>query len=238
MKRKILLTVLLLGLGLCAFAREDDGVIFPLHPDFIREYGNGIAQDKFTQDEPVQSNEQLSITMEETAQDASAKEEPARKKSKFSLGKFFLDIEEKADRVEQGEKKFAVGAGLEWDMNSRKNFAMGAALGFDYNLPVAKFPFATGVTLTASTNFSGFSVLEPAALFRWYFLGKGHTGFFTQADVGAFLVFENGDFIPMFLGGLRGGFRMPLGSMFYAEPYGRLGYPFAFGIGALAGIRF
>jgi len=42
----------------------------------------------------------------------------------------------------------------------------------------------------------------------------------------------------MFLGGLRGGYRFTLASHFYVEPYGRIGYPFAFGIGALAGLMF
>jgi len=138
----------------------------------------------------------------------------------------------------QGETKMAVGLGLEWNMSSRSNFAGGAVLGFDYNLPIDAAPFAAGVTVTASSNFYGIAVIEPAAMFRWYFLGEGHTGFFAQADVGAFLIIEDGDLIPLFLGGLRAGYRLPLGSMFFVEPYGRAGYPFMFGIGALAGIKF
>jgi len=138
--------------------------------------------------------------------------------------------------AQEGEH-MAVGLGLEWNMNSRKNFAMGAVLGYDYNLPAA-IPFAMGVTVTTSNTFFGAIAIEPAAMFRWYFLGKGHLGFFAQVDLGTFLFFDNGDFTPYFLGGLRGGCRLPFGSMFYVEPYGRIGYPFAFGIGALAGIRF
>jgi len=137
----------------------------------------------------------------------------------------------------QEEEKTAVGLGLEWNMNSIKNFAAGAVLGYDYNLPAA-VPFAMGVTVTASTNFFGAIAIEPAAMFRWYFLEKGHSGFFAQVDLGTFLFFDDGDFTPYFLGGLRGGYRLPFGSKFYVEPYGRLGYPFAFGIGALAGIMF
>jgi len=137
----------------------------------------------------------------------------------------------------QDEKKFAVGLGPEFNMNSRHNFAGGAVMGFDYKLPVA-IPFAVGLTVTASTNFSGFTAIEPAALFRWYFSGKGHSGFFAQADVGTFLILEDRELIPMFTGGLRGGYRLLLGSMFYVEPHGRLGYPFAFGIGAIAGLKF
>jgi len=132
------------------------------------------------------------------------------------------------------EKKAAIGVGPEWNMNSRENFAGGAGLAFDYMLPNS---FAAGITFTASSNFSGASALEPAALFRWYFLG-GYTGFFLQADIGTFLFFDKGEIFPYFLGGLSGGFRLPFNSSFYMEPYGRLGYPFAFGIGVLFGIRF
>jgi len=137
----------------------------------------------------------------------------------------------------QTGEKCAVSLGLEWNMNARENFSGGAVLGFDYKLPLA-IPFAVGVTAIYSNNFNGVAAIEPAALFRWYFLGKGHTGFFVQADIGAYLIFEGDDFYPLFLGGLRGGFRLPLGSMFYVEPYGRIGYPFAFGIGITAGIIF
>jgi hypothetical protein len=119
-------------------------------------------------------------------------------------------------------------------MNSRENFAGGAVLGFDVSLSRA---LALGFTVTYSSNFSGISVIEPAALFRWYLLG-GPAGLFVQADAGAYLVLEDGGLIPLFMGGLRGGFRIPAGPSFYVEPYGRIGYPFAFGVGAMAGVRF
>jgi len=136
------------------------------------------------------------------------------------------------------EEKMAAGAGLEWNMNSRSGFAGGAVLGFDYNLPIDAFPLAAGLTFTVSSNFAGIIVIEPAAMFRWYFPGSAHTGFFAQADVGAYFAFEDEETYPVFLGGLRGGYRLPFGSMFYAEPYLRIGYPFLFSIGAMAGIRF
>ena len=135
---------------------------------------------------------------------------------------------------EQGEKKAAVGLGAEFNMNSRYNFAGGAVLGFDFNLSRA---LAAGFTVTYSSNFSGISVIEPAALFRWYIFGGG-AGLFVQADAGAYLVLEDGELTPLFMGGLRGGFRLPLGELFFIEPYGRGGYPFVFGVGVIAGTRF
>jgi len=134
----------------------------------------------------------------------------------------------------QNENKMAIGLGPEWNMNSRHNFAGGVALDFNYNLP---YLFATGLSVAASYNFKGITVLEGVALLRRYFSLNDHTGFFAQIDLGTFILFEGGETTPMFLGGLRGGFCLPLGK-FFIEPYGRLGYPFAFGVGVLAGIRF
>jgi hypothetical protein len=135
----------------------------------------------------------------------------------------------------QDDTKMAAALGLEWNMNSHKGYAAGAGLGFDFNL--SRF-FAIGLSVTASHNFTVFTAIEPAAMFRWYFLGKNHTGFFAQADAGAYLYMENEQTIPVFLGGLRTGLRLPLGRSFYIEPYGRAGYPFVFGIGVTAGMRF
>ena len=141
---------------------------------------------------------------------------------------------ESANHNGQGVKKAAVGLGAEFNMNSRYNFAGGVVIGFDFNLSRA---FAVGFTVTGSSNFSGIAVIEPAALFRWYVFGNS-AGLFVQADAGAYLILEDGELTPLFLGGLRGGFRLPLGSTFFIEPYGRVGYPFVFGVGASAGIRF
>ena len=135
----------------------------------------------------------------------------------------------------QDGKKMAVGLGLEWDMNARENFAAGAVLSFDYAIFRS---FAAGVSVTYSHNFSNNMAIEPAALFRWYFLEMGNIRFFAQADAGAFLFMEDGETSPMFQGGLRVGLRLPVGQRFYVEPFGRGGYPFAFGVGVAGGVRF
>lgn len=137
----------------------------------------------------------------------------------------------------EGGQKMGLGLGLEWNMNSRENFSGGIVLGFDYNLPISFKQFAAGVTFTISNNFSGITVIEPAAMFRWYFLGSDYFGWFAQADIGAFLVVEDPENSYLFLGGVRGGFRLPFGTKFYVEPFGRFGYPFMFGIGAMAGMK-
>ena len=133
----------------------------------------------------------------------------------------------------QAEPKIALGIGPEWNMNSRRNFAGGLSASLDCKIAP---DFAAGAVFTASHNFNGFTAIEPRALLRWYFLKSGGEGFFAQAEAGAFIFFEDGETTVMPLGGLRGGYRKPLGT-FYIEPYGRLGYPFAFGVGILAGVR-
>ena len=143
----------------------------------------------------------------------------------------------------QDEMKMSVGLGPEWNMSSRSNFAGGVGFSFDYDLPVEAAPFAVGLIAFTSKNFYDNTVFVGAGTFRWYFLGKGDTnqrftGFFAQAEVGTLLIFEYNETIPMFMGGLCGGYRQPLGTRFFVEPYGRLGYPFAFGVGALGGVRF
>jgi hypothetical protein len=151
------------------------------------------------------------------------------------VGNLFAQEMEVNEQEEAGVKKAAVSLGPEWNMNSRENFAMGAVIAFDYSLGSS---FAVGLNTTVSSNFFGITVVEPAALFRWYFLGSDHNGWFVQADAGAYLVLEDSDITTLFMGGLRGGFRLPFGDTFFIEPFGRIGYPFAFGFGILAGIKF
>jgi len=133
------------------------------------------------------------------------------------------------------EKKMSIGAGAEWNMASRHNFAGGAVLNFIYNLPGSS---SLGLSFTASMNFNNIYVLEPAFLVRQYFLQDIHSGFFIQFDAGAFIAFEEKGITPTVKSGLACGYRFPLGSSIYVEPYGRAGYPFAFGLGVMAGINF
>jgi len=133
------------------------------------------------------------------------------------------------------EKKMSAGLGAEWNMASRHDFAGGAILNFLYNLPGST---SLGLSFIGSMNFNNIYVLEPAFLVRQYFLQDNHSGFFVQFDVGAFIAFEEKGTTPMIKSGLGGGYRLPLNKLFYIEPCGRLGYPFAFGLGVMAGISF
>jgi len=150
---------------------------------------------------------------------------------------FFLTFALGQNIYAQTDNQANLGLGLEMNMNSRENFAGGVFLGFDYNLPLYT-PFAVGLTITGSSNFTGINVLEFTALFRWYVLNFWHDKWFIQADAGANLVFEVNRMNPMFTGGIRGGYRFPINQSFYFEPFGRLGYPYLWGIGVIAGYTF
>jgi hypothetical protein len=135
------------------------------------------------------------------------------------------------------ENKMSIGMGAEWNMASRHNFAGGATVNFIHDLPGSS---ALGLSFRGSWNFNAIYVLEPAFLIRHYFSQDTNSGFFLQFDVGAFIALEEQGITPMIMSGLGAGFRLPLGKSksFYIEPCGRLGYPFAFGLGAMAGFRF
>jgi hypothetical protein len=109
-------------------------------------------------------------------------------------------------------KKSARGFGAEWNMNSRYNFAAGAVLCFESNISSL---FSYGVVATVSSNFSDIIVIEPAVFFRWYFLSMEKLSLFAQPEAGVYLILEDSDFTPMFLGGLRAGIRIPLGEDFF-----------------------
>jgi len=126
-------------------------------------------------------------------------------------------------------QKWALGTGIEWNMNSTKDFAsaFGVHFGADYSINSS---FAVGLDLGLS--FSEIFTFEAAPFFRWYFLKD--IQMFAQADAGLWIGTDVGT---TFLLGVTDGARLPLAKNFYIEPYTRIGYPFMYGIGVNAGIR-
>jgi hypothetical protein len=129
---------------------------------------------------------------------------------------------------------FSLGLGIEGNGNSRKGGAFGQSLSLSYEVIEN---WEIGLSVGNSENFQGTNVLEPMANGRWYFLELAGNRLFTQADLGASLIFEDSKLNPSVMGGLTVGMRVPLKS-FYAEPYTRFGYPFLWGAGIKAGYRF
>ena len=133
------------------------------------------------------------------------------------------------------EKKMSAGLGLEWNMDSRHNFAGGTLLTFNYNLQ--RFASA-GFFVAGSSNFRDTFVIEPSLLFRAYLKEYEFAGFFFQNELGISFINEDGELTRLPRVGFGAGYRFLLGQSFYIEPYGRIGYPFAFGLGIIGGIRF
>jgi hypothetical protein len=77
-------------------------------------------------------------------------------------------------------------------------------------------------------------VIEPEAFFRWYFLPPRMGKIFLQGDLGASFIFADSRLYQKVLGGISSGIRIPL-KKFFIEPYGRIGYPFMFGVGISGG---
>jgi len=149
----------------------------------------------------------------------------------------------------QRGRNVSVGLGAEVNMNSGSDFGAGAVAAIDVGF--ADY-WAVGLTVKGSHDFASAWVAEGGVLLRRYFPGRSpwqgetHSGFFLQADAGVHVILEDnvfmyaGDVLPRFMGGLRAGYRFLLGRSraFYVEPFGRGGYPFAWGAGLMLGIRF
>jgi hypothetical protein len=132
------------------------------------------------------------------------------------------------------EPAFFAALGLEGNANTREGAAFGGGLlfGCDFNRLMA-----AGVKAAFSTNLDTISTLEPLAFFRMYLpLGSGAP--FAQAEAGMSVFLENGNAFPAFNGGLALGWRFLLGQYWYVEPSIRSGYPYVWGGGISAGLRF
>jgi hypothetical protein len=134
----------------------------------------------------------------------------------------------------QEAKQFALGAGISGDMNTRYGAALGGMISTDYGI----IPnLALGIKFGSSHNFDRIMTLEPEFFARWYFWNKKGLSFFTQAGIGASIIFEDAVPHPAVLGDLEVGLRIAL-QRWYVEPYLRGGYPFIWGAGICAGYRF
>jgi hypothetical protein len=123
------------------------------------------------------------------------------------------------------------GLGAEANAHTREAAAMGG--GMSFGLAINR-NFALGLKTAFSHNFDTVSAVEPLVFFRYYLPGIG--GPFMQAEVGAVVYSEHGLAYPAFSGGLALGWRFVLGRNVFIEPLFRGGYPFAWGVGFMAGI--
>jgi hypothetical protein len=157
-------------------------------------------------------------------------------KSMFRLAPFFLLIPLyflTPHYAAAQNKPVALGLGVEGNMNTISNAS--AASWFSAAMDFGRL-FAAGIKTGYSHNFSDIGTLEIAALGRWYFLSFQTSRLFAQVELGADLIFYEGDIVPAFLGGLAVGWQIPLGP-WYLEPALRGGYPYIWGAGLGFGRR-
>lgn len=126
------------------------------------------------------------------------------------------------------------GFGLDCNANTREGVALGGNLSGGVELDNQ---FSLGLKMALSSNMDTVTTLEPAVFFRYY-LPLKLSGLFAQAELGTAIYMEDNKSYPAFLAGLAFGWRYNVGKNWYIEPSIRGGYPFAWGVGFLAGMRF
>lgn len=127
----------------------------------------------------------------------------------------------------------SVSAGMEANNNHQNGIALGFVVQADYRV----FPFlAAGARGGFSTNITFSNTLEAEGFVR-FILPLRSLQVFTQGGAGLswIFIYEGNTAIPLFGGAL--GVRIPLGA-FYIEPAARFGFPFLWGAGLSAGVRF
>jgi hypothetical protein len=134
----------------------------------------------------------------------------------------------------QETSRFALGFGIEGNVNTREGMALGGTLSFDYGLHK---DLILGAKIGFSYDFNRVITLEQALYGRWNFFEFEGNALFAQADLGLSLVCEDPQYVSLFLGGVTLGLRFPL-DQWYVEPYVRGGYPFMWGAGVIGGYRF
>lgn len=137
--------------------------------------------------------------------------------------------------------KSSLGLIVEANKNSLSSVAPAAGLSFDYSV-TRKF----SVGVKALVSYDAFEksntiyAIEPLVFARWYAVsptGEPSAGLFIEGQCGAEMLLVNSDFKATVSGGVALGFRITFG-YFYFEPVLRGGYPYMFGAGLGAGVRF
>ncbi len=138
-------------------------------------------------------------------------------------------------------KKASVGIIAEANKNSLEFISPSAGFVFDYSL---WRKFSSGIKLYVSHDVTekqnNLSTVETLGYLRFYIVslsGEPVSGLFTEFQAGSSFFFINSRFKNVINGGLSSGYRFTFNS-FYLEPELRFGYPYLFGCGISAGMRF
>ncbi len=138
-------------------------------------------------------------------------------------------------------KKVAVGFLGEANKNSLDCIAPSVGFSFDYS-PGREFSFGGKIFSSYDINekHNDYLTLEALSAFRFYIVslsGEPVSGIYAELQAGTSIFFVNSKIIPVFNAGISTGYRLALGN-FFLEPELRFGYPYLFGCGLLAGLRF
>jgi len=138
-----------------------------------------------------------------------------------------------------------VGIGPEIKGNTRSGAAIGGSLLFGFDIDSR---FAAGQKTAFFHDMDTVSALEFQGFFRymlpWLHWPSSLSGPFLQAEAGAVVLFYESEAFPLFSGGFAAGWRFLFaqennsGCNWYVEPAVRAGYPYIWGVGVTAGIRF
>ena len=126
------------------------------------------------------------------------------------------------------------GVGAEANGNAREAAAMGGTVSAGVEINQR---FALGIRKGFFLDTEKFSTLEDSVFFRVNFPLKNSVPFI-QAELGSLVIFQDSKSYSAFLGALSAGWRFNFGRFVYVEPSVRGGYPFIWGAGLTAGIRF
>lgn len=137
--------------------------------------------------------------------------------------------------------KSSLGLIVEANKNSISKISPAAGLSFEYSIFRR---VSLGIKTIASFDIfekeNSIYVIEPLIFGRWYAVsptGEPSAGLYVEPQGGLELIFVNDKLHCVPSLGASLGFRIPINS-FYFEPYLRGGYPYLFGAGLGAGLRF
>lgn len=138
---------------------------------------------------------------------------------------------------------YKAAIGLQVEANKNSLDAIAPAVGFTFDYGLAR-KFALGAKIIASYDSNEkdntLFVVEPLLTARLYLVsptGEPLAGLFFEGEGGYSLLFVNSEMTSVFNAGGTVGFRFVF-NQFYVEPELRCGYPYLFGIGLGAGLRF
>ncbi|WP_303921178.1 hypothetical protein [Treponema berlinense] len=138
-------------------------------------------------------------------------------------------------------KKASAGLLLETNKNSLDFIAPSLGFAFDYS-PWRKFSMGTKGTVSYDVyeKNNELVTLETLFFFKFYIVslsGEPVSGIYTELQAGCSTFFVNSGIMTGFNGGISTGYRFVMDN-FYIEPEFRFGYPYIFGCGVYAGMRF